>query len=95
MNNIPFVENLLTRKILLYHKDTEDGTTIVELARRSVEKYENTLRLLRYKNHICFVSNINAVFQSFRCSNCDIFFKGNIQFAATSNGTYIQFKFSL
>ena len=32
------------------------------------------MRLLRYNNHICYVNNINAVFQSFRCPNCDTFF---------------------
>ena len=32
------------------------------------------MRLLRYNNHICYVNNINAVFQSFRCPNCDNFF---------------------
>ena len=30
--------------------------------------------LLRYINHICYVNNINAVFQSFRCPICDTFF---------------------
>ena len=32
-----------------------------------------TVRQLRYNNHICYVNNINAVFQSFRCPNCDTF----------------------
>ena len=53
MNDIPFVEDLLTLNILLYDMDIEDGNIIGELARRSVQKYENTVRLLRYKNHIC------------------------------------------
>ena len=74
MNDIPFVEDLLTPIILLYDIDIVDGNIIGELARRSVQKYENTVRLLRYNSHICFVNNINAVFQSFRCPNCDTFF---------------------
>ena len=32
-----------------------------------------TVSLLRYKNHICYVSNINAAFQFFRCPICDTF----------------------
>ena len=74
MNDIPFVEDLLTLNILLYDIDIVDGNIVGELARRSVQKYENTVQLLRYNNHICYVSNINAVFQSFRCPSCDTFF---------------------
>ena len=71
MNDSPIVEDLLTLNILLYDKDIVDGNTIGELARRSVQKYDNTVRLLRYINHLCHVSFINAVFQSFHCPNCD------------------------
>ena len=74
MNDIPNVEDLLTLNLLLYDIDIVDGNIVGELARRSVQKYENTVRLLRYNNHICYVNNIDAVFQSFRCPNCDTFF---------------------
>ena len=58
---------------MLYDIDIVDGNIIGELARRSVQKFENTVRLLRYNNHICYLNNINAVFQSYRCPNCDTF----------------------
>ena len=74
MNDIPIVEDLLTLKILLYDIDIVDGNIISELATQSVQKYENTVRLLRYNNQICYVSNINAVFESFRCPKCNTFF---------------------
>ena len=74
MNDLPTVDDLLTLNIRLYDIDNVHGNIVGELARRSVQKYENTLRLLRYNNHICYVNNINAVFQSFRCPNCDTFF---------------------
>ena len=73
MNYIPTVEDLLILNILLYGIDIVNGNNVGELARRSVQKYENTVRLLRYNNHICYVNNINAVFQSFCCPNCDTF----------------------
>ena len=85
MNDIPNVEYLLTLSILLYDIDIVDGNIVGELTRRSVRKYQITVRLLRYNNHICYVNNINAVFQSFRCPNCDTFFQQNIQFGATFN----------
>ena len=74
MNDIPTVEDLLPLKILLHDVDIVDGNIIGELARRSVQNYENTVRLLRYNNHICYVNIINAVFQAFSCPNCDTFF---------------------
>ena len=73
-NDKPIVEDLLTLNILLYDIDIVDGNIVGVHARRSVQKYETTVRLLRYNNHICYVNNINAVFQSFRCPNCDTFF---------------------
>ena len=77
MNDIPFVEDLLTLNIVLYDIDIVDGKIIGGLAWRSLQKYNNTVRLLRYNNHICYVSNINAVFQAFCCPNCDTFFNRN------------------
>ena len=73
MNDIPTVEDLLTLNIVLYDIDIVDGNIIGEVARRSMQEYENTVRLLRHNIRICYVSNINAVFQSFRCPNCDTF----------------------
>ena len=75
MNDIPIVEDLLTLSILLYDLDIVNRNMIGELARRCVKKYENTVPLLKCNNHMCYVSNINAVFPSYRCPNCDTFFK--------------------
>ena len=72
--DIPTVEDLLTLNVLLHEIDIVDGNIIGELARRSVQKYKNTLRLLRYNNHMCYVNNINTIFQSFHGPKCDTFF---------------------
>ena len=74
MNDIPNVECLLTLNILLYDIDIVDGNIVGKLARRSVQKYETTVRLLRYSNDICYVNNINAVFQSFAALVVTLFF---------------------
>ena len=70
----PIVEDVLTLNILLYDIDIVDGNIIGEFARPSVQKYENNMRLLRFNNHVCYVNNINAVFQSFCCPKIDTFF---------------------
>ena len=75
MNKIPVVEDVLTLSILLYHIDIVDGDTIGQLAKRRMQKYESTVQLLRHNNHIYYTSNINSVFQSIRCPNCDNFCK--------------------
>ena len=74
MNDIPIVEDLLTLSILLYDIDIVHGNIIGELARRSLQKNDNTVRVLRYNNHICYVNNITVVFHSFRSPNCDSLF---------------------
>ena len=74
IKDIPTVEDLLTLNILLFYIDIVDGNIIGEIARQSVQKCESTVQLLRYNNHICYVNNINAVFQSFCCPICNTFF---------------------
>ena len=53
MNDFPTVEDLLTLNILLYDIDILDGNTVGDFASRSVQKDENTARLLRYNNYMC------------------------------------------
>ena len=65
MNDIPTVEDLLTLNILLYDIDIMDGNIVGEVARQSVQKYENTVRLLRYNNHICYVNTLMRFFSLF------------------------------
>ena len=79
------MEDLLLLKIVLHDIDIVEGNITGELARRSVQRHENTARLLRYINRKCYVSNINAVFQSFRCPNFDNFCKKDIQYGAKFN----------
>ena len=73
-NDIIFVEDLLTLNIVLYDIDIVDCIIVGELARRRKQKHNNTVRLLKYNNRICYVSNVIAVFHASRCPNCDIFF---------------------
>ena len=74
MTNIPKSEDLLKLNIFPYDIDFVDGDLIGELCRRSFQKYEKSVQLLRYNNHICYVNNVNALFKAFRCSTCDTFF---------------------
>ena len=81
MNDIPIVEDLVLVSVLLYDVDFVDGTVIGEFTRRSVGKHSNTVRLLQFNSHILYVSNINALFEAFRCLSCDQFIDedGNLE----------------
>ena len=81
MTDIAKVEEMLHLNIFLYDIDFVDGELIGELCRRSIQKYEKSVKLLRYNNHICYVNNINALFKAFRCTTCDTFFSktGNLE----------------
>ena len=72
---------MLHLNIFLYDIDFVDGELMGELCRRSIQKYEKSVKLLRYNNHICYVNNINALFKAFRCTTCDTFFSktGNLE----------------
>ena len=74
LKDIPKVEDLLQLNIFLYDIDFVDEELVGELCRRSIQKYENSVKLLRYNNHICCDNNINALFKAFRCTTCDTFF---------------------
>ena len=75
MDHLVFVESAIKHNIFIYDIDIEDGDFVGELARRSIEMYENNINLLRYNNQICYVDDINTFFKRFRCPNCDTFIK--------------------
>ena len=81
LNDIPKIEDLLQLNIFLYDIDFVDRELIGELCRRSTQKYENSVKLLRYNIHICYVNNKNALFIAFRCTTCDTIFSktGNLE----------------
>ena len=81
MTDIPKVEEMLQLNIFLYDIDFMDGELVGELARRSIQKFEKSVKLLRYNNHVCYVSDMNSFFKSIRCSTCDTIFSktGNLE----------------
>ena len=81
MDDIPSVEDIVGINIFIYDIDLIDGALVGELARRSIKKYEKNVQLRRYNSHICYVDNINALFNAFRCPTCDTYFQktGNLE----------------
>ena len=78
MNQFPSVRDLVQENIFLHDIDFVDGVTIGELARRSVGKKSNTVRLILYNIHIYCVSEIKSLIKTYRCPSC-------ISFSSTKN----------
>ena len=81
MTDTPKVEEKLQFNIFLYDIDFVDGEPIGELTQRSIQNFEKSVKLLRYNNHISYVSDMNSFFKYFRCSTCDTIFSntGNLE----------------
>ena len=58
-------EEMLQLNSFLYDNDFVDGELVRELARRSIQKLEKSVKLLRYNNHICYVSDIELLIRFF------------------------------
>ena len=76
-------EEMLQLNIFVYDFAFVDGELTGELARRSIQKFEKNVKLLRYNNHICDVCDMKSFFKSFRCSTCDTIFSKTRKFGAT------------
>ena len=74
LEDLHIVERMAEVNILVYDIEASDGGIIGELAERSLRRFNSTATLLRYNNPICYVTDVNKVFKSFRCSTCNIFF---------------------
>ena len=68
MTDILKVEEILQLNIFLYDIDFVDGESIGELAQRCIQKFEKSVKSLRYNNHICNVSDVISFFKSFRAA---------------------------
>ena len=71
MENMAAVDDIVQADLFLYDIDIIDVPMIGELARRSVGKYSDIVRLLRYKSHVCHMSDFNAPFKAYCCPSFD------------------------
>ena len=81
MDDIPSVEYIVGFNFFIYDIDFIDCSMVAKLARRSIKKYENNVKLIRRNGHICYVEKIHALFKAFRCPTCDTYFQksGNLE----------------
>ena len=69
------VEEIVQRNTFIYDFDIQEGEYEGDLARRGIERFDKTVKLLRFNNHIIHTNDIDYFFKCFRCPSCDTFFK--------------------
>ena len=74
VEDLPVVEEIVQRNIFIYDFDIQEGEYVGELARRSIGRFDKTVKLLRFNNHIIHTNDIDSFFTCFRCPSCDTFF---------------------
>ena len=75
VEDIPAVEEIVQRNIFIYDFDIQEAEDVGELARRSIGRFDKTVKLLRFNNHIIHTNGIGSFFRCFRCPSCDTFLK--------------------
>ena len=74
IEKIPKFEDVVEKSIFICDIDIEAGGFVGDLAQRSINKIEKTVKFLRYNTHFTYVRNIDHFLKCFRCPTCDTIF---------------------
>ena len=74
VEDLPAVEEFVHRKILIYDFDIQEDEYVGDLAQRSIGRFDKTIKLLRFNNHIIHTNDVDSFFKCFRCPSSDPFF---------------------
>ena len=80
IDDLSLVEGIVERNIFIYDFDIQEGEYVGELARRSIGKFEKTVKLLRFNTHIIHTNDIDSFLNCFRCPSCECFFNRSDNF---------------
>ena len=65
VKDLPVVEEIIERNIFIYDFDIQEGEYVGELARRSIGRFDKTVKLLRFNNHMIHTNDIDSFFKCF------------------------------
>ena len=71
VEDLPVVEEFEQKNIFVYDFDIQEGEYVGELARQSIGRFDKTVKILRFNNHIIQKNNVDSFFNCFRCPKCD------------------------
>ena len=72
--DVEIVEFEAEVNIKIFDISQEEGQLVGTIARRSAGLYPDSVPLLRYGTHLCYVKDLRTVFHTYRCTSCDTFF---------------------
>ena len=52
-----------------YYKSTHDEPELLQIDRRSMCEYDDTLNLMRYNNHFMYIKDLKQIRYSYKCKN--------------------------
>ena len=70
IDDLPLEKEKYERNIFIYDFDFQEGEYDGELARRSIGKFEKTVKLLRFNNHIIHTNGFDSFFWVFGFPSC-------------------------
>ena len=70
----------MQRNIFRYDFDIREGEFVGKLARRSIGRFDKTVKLLRFNNDILHTNDIDSFFKSFLCPSGGKFFHKSDRF---------------
>ena len=75
-SEIPVLEKIADVNINIYShtKSAENGGIIGQQIRRSLGIHSDTCNLLQVGKHVCYITNMTAFFQRYKCLTCSKFF---------------------
>ena len=71
VEDLPVVEENVQRKILIYDFDIQEADYVEDLAQWSIGRFDKTVKLLRFYNHIIHTNDVDSFFKCFACPSCD------------------------
>ena len=65
----------MQKNYFTYDFDIQEGEYVRNQSRRIIGRFDKTVKLLRFNNHVIHTNDIDSFFKYFECPSCDILFE--------------------
>ncbi len=74
---VEILEDLFNLNIVMYSAELKGNRVVGLINRRSLSKFHETAYLLQWDDHVCYITKLSALFNLYRCTHCQKFFRYN------------------